>query len=115
MKRPPVPSEIRRLGDRGLRVLWEDGHQSEYANFYLRENCPCAFCKQRRKKGGEPVVAGAEQAPHPVRMGVVGHYAVSIQWSDGHKTGIYSYRVLRELCPCDSCSAGGARASGTEA
>jgi DUF971 family protein len=26
-------------------------------------------------------------------------------WGDGHETGIYSYRYLRELCPCATCSA----------
>ncbi len=36
-------------------------------------------------------------------MSVVGRYAVNIQWSDGHDTGIYSYQTLRELCPCAEC------------
>jgi DUF971 family protein len=33
-------------------------------------------------------------------VAVVGNYAVSLSWGDGHDTGIYSYRYLRELCPC---------------
>jgi DUF971 family protein len=33
-------------------------------------------------------------------VAVVGKYALSLSWGDGHDTGIYSYRYLRELCPC---------------
>ncbi|MFI5304933.1 MAG: hypothetical protein ACHQYP_09090 [Nitrospiria bacterium] len=24
-------------------------------------------------------------------------------WSDGHSTGIYSFDLLRKICPCESC------------
>ncbi|MDH3844956.1 MAG: DUF971 domain-containing protein, partial [Myxococcales bacterium] len=36
----------------------------------------------------------------------VGNYAVRLVWGDGHQTGIYSYRFLRELCACSSCVGG---------
>ena len=42
-------------------------------------------------------------------LGVVGRYAISVEWSDGHDTGIYSYQTLRGLCPGAAC-AGAARA-----
>ena len=29
---------------------------------------------------------------YAVQIGVVGRYAISVQWSDGHDSGIYSYR-----------------------
>jgi DUF971 family protein len=31
-------------------------------------------------------------------MSIVGRYALNFRWSDGHETGIYSFRYLRELC-----------------
>jgi len=31
-------------------------------------------------------------------LSVVGRYALNFRWSDGHETGIYSFRYLRELC-----------------
>jgi DUF971 family protein len=34
----------------------------------------------------------------------VGNYAVQIQFSDGHATGIFSFEHLRELCPCAQCA-----------
>ena len=33
----------------------------------------------------------------------MGHYAIRIDWSDGHNTGIYSYDYLRKICPCEEC------------
>jgi len=34
----------------------------------------------------------------------VGNYAIQIQFSDAHATGIYSFDCLRELCPCEECA-----------
>ena len=31
-------------------------------------------------------------------IAVVGRYALNFRWSDGHETGIYSFRYLRGLC-----------------
>jgi DUF971 family protein len=33
----------------------------------------------------------------PVVINPVGRYAVHIEWSDGHRTGIYTYAHLRAL------------------
>ncbi len=35
----------------------------------------------------------------------VGRYGISIHWSDGHATGIYRFDFLREICPCEVCTA----------
>jgi DUF971 family protein len=36
----------------------------------------------------------------------VGNYAIRINWSDGHSSGIYSYDHFRHICPCAACRAG---------
>ena len=36
---------------------------------------------------------------------LVGQYAIQIEWSDGHNTGIYNFRDLRGNCPCEACAA----------
>jgi DUF971 family protein len=41
----------------------------------------------------------------PVAIRPVGRYAIQIDWSDGHTTGIYPFDRLRSLCPCPLCSA----------
>ncbi len=96
-----LPTEIRRLDARAVRVVWGDGHVSEFLNGYLREHCPCAGCRGQRRN--LPMVQSGESTLYPVQIGLVGRYAVSIEWSDGHDTGIYSYQTLRTLCPCASC------------
>jgi len=99
---------------KGVKIDWEDGHRSEYTLGYLRDECPCASCTGAH--GTEPrktnYAAPADAAPFQMfkptlkMLGVepVGHYAIRIDWSDGHGSGIYSYDRLRELCPCAECS-----------
>ena len=31
----------------------------------------------------------------------VGNYAVRLEWGDGHGTGLYAFRYLRDLCSCE--------------
>jgi hypothetical protein len=35
---------------------------------------------------------------------LVGNYAVSPHWGDGHSTGFYSFTLLRDRCPCPACT-----------
>jgi DUF971 family protein len=101
MTRPlPVPIEIRRVGTHSVHIAWADQHRSEYPNRYLRDRCPCAACRGRKSL---PLVGAQGGEIYPVQVGVVGRYALSIQWSDGHDSGIYSYATLRGLCPCATC------------
>ena len=97
-----TPSTIKRLGKESLEIVWSDAHQSVYPNRYLRENCPCAACREGAPRRVLPVL-GAPGEIFPVQIGVVGRYAISISWSDQHDTGIYSYETLRGLCPCATC------------
>lgn len=97
------PKLVKRIGQESVAIVWTDGHESLYPNQYLRENCPCAACREGKPRRALPIVGNA--AVHPVQIGVVGRYALSIQWSDRHDDGIYSYATLRELCPCAECSA----------
>ncbi len=98
-----VPTTIKRLGKESIEMVWSDGHRSLYPNRYLRDHCPCAGCREGKPKFALPVVGGAGADLYPVQIGVVGRYAISIQWSDRHDTGIYSYGTLRQLCPCEEC------------
>jgi DUF971 family protein len=92
----------------GVEVTWADGHGSRYTFPYLRDNCPCAMCNDERYK---KVSAGSSAAVLPMfkprvtakSAKAVGNYAVQIDYSDGHATGIYSFVYLREICPCDEC------------
>lgn len=73
---------------------------SQYTFRYLRQNCPCAGC--RNEMTGERTL-DQESVPQDLRgmkANVVGNYALHFAFSDHHETGIYSFSTLRDLCPC---------------
>jgi DUF971 family protein len=98
---------------KGVEIEWKDGHLSVYTFAYLRDACPCALCNDERDKAGrqpgEPpkLAPGAlpmfKPAAKPVSAEPVGKYAIKFNWNDGHELGIYSWRYLREVCPCEQC------------
>ena len=100
-----VPAALTQQDARTLRVSWGDGHESHYDVRALRLACGCAECVDEWS-GAERLdtSAGPDDLP-PLRIGPVGRYAIQIAWSDGHETGIYPFRRLRQLCPCAPCRA----------
>ena len=92
------PREIMQEGDAGLRITWADGLVCRYDAPSLRRACPCARCVNEWT--GQRVLA-PEAVSDELLIGdisIVGRYALNFRWSDGHETGIYSFRLLRELC-----------------
>ena len=90
----------------GVKIVWSDGHSSEYALQYLRDKCPCATCSTGAHRPGGPP-SPFQQFQKVLKMeGVepVGRYALQFKWNDGHSSGIYSFEHLREICPCPECS-----------
>ena len=105
---PLLPVTLGKDGPDRLRVEWSDGHQSVYAWKHLRDNCPCASCREEREnpKPADPfhILKPNELVPlAPREMTPVGRYAYKIVWSDGHDTGIYTLEHLRSLCQCPQC------------
>ena len=93
------PIEIKRLSH-SLVIQWKDGHRSEHTYRRLREKCPCARCNAIRQEDDPFKLLPSKEyweKLHLVGIQRVGRYAVQLQWSDGHKTGIYTFRFLREL------------------
>src|SRR3569832_913465 len=97
------PTENAILKEKGIRITWSDQPQAVYPHLYLRENCRCASCIHEWS-GERLIPPGSIPADiTPVHIEAVGHYAISIHWSDGHDTGIYPFDFLKEICPCESC------------
>ncbi len=93
-----------------LVLTWKDGHVSQYPFALLRRACPCAECKGGHEKMGslpEPEVFALPDENTPAtrlaQIEAVGAYALTIAWEDGHHFGIYNWRYLREICPCQAC------------
>ena len=88
-----------------LEIGWADGHASAYDATPLRWLCPCAFCRGEAGLPGwldsRPTLS-AEQV-RLVDVHLVGSYAIAPSWGDGHHTGYYTFRMLRDQCPCEEC------------
>ena len=92
------PREIAQEGADSLRIAWADGRECRYNAAALRRVCPCAQCVNEFT--GERMLR-ADSVPDTLTIEdveIVGRYALNFRWSDGHQTGIYSFRYLRELC-----------------
>src|SRR5262249_4881921 len=105
----PRPLALRKEGAEGLVIDWSDGHQSTDRRKHLRDNCPCACCREEKVKPADPfhVLTAAELTPKPplapVAITPVGYYAYRIIWNDGHDTGLFTLENLRQLCQCEQC------------
>jgi DUF971 family protein len=88
-------------GDRdALLIQWSDGAAHRIPWRVLRDRCPCATCRQKRTEPAPLFNVLKPEEAGPVRatgMSPIGNYAYQIDFSDGHKTGIYSLELLREL------------------
>jgi DUF971 family protein len=86
-----------------LRITWNDGQVREYPLRELRDKCPCATCREKRNAAPAaatdlPILSAKEAQPLRITsMTPVGNYAYSIDFSDGHNTGIYTLESLREM------------------
>ena len=93
------PTEIKRL-PHSLSIQWKDGHYSELPYRLLREKCPCARCDADKQQNDPFRMLPTDdywEKLHLVGIQPIGRYAIQLQWSDGHKTGIYTFKFLREL------------------
>ena len=96
----PVPREIGRANQQDVKITWQDGHESIYPARDLRLKCPCAGCVDEVTGQLRLIASSIPQDVHPVKVDLIGRYAISVQWSDGHNTGIYAFDRLRKMCPC---------------
>lgn len=98
---------MRRLDDgRAIEIRWEaEGHAGVFPARDLRLACPCAGCVEELT--GRPLLDPAVVPPDVRALAVrlVGGYAVTFEWSDGHATGIYPWERLFATCPCPACAA----------
>ncbi|MDH4228864.1 MAG: DUF971 domain-containing protein [Nitrospirota bacterium] len=99
----PQPVEIRREGLTRIVVSWSDGHISDFTNHYLRCQCQCASCVDEWSR--KPILdpASVPDDIYANQISVVGNYAIQPSWSDGHTSGIFSFTLLRRVCPCAEC------------
>lgn len=105
IERDVMPTAINIDKQRRVVVIpWSDGTTCEYGFDGLRASCPCAECAGGHANMGQPpdpTVFDRPDLPHHDVVGaeLVGNYALQLNWSDGHRAGIYHWAFLRGLCP----------------
>ncbi len=113
MNSTTTPIRLHLKKETQLEIDWQDGLKSIFSISHLRALCPCAQCKMVRdgvnphdispgekRKPLLTILPGNYSAPITVvHAERVGNYAIRIDWSDDHGSGIYSYQYLRDISP----------------
>ena len=96
------PVKLKRTENESLMITWDTGETFDVPLKLLRDECPCVSCK------GESVIFNNYipiKSPYKPtgfykidKIEPVGIYAVQIIRKDGHKTGIYSWDSLMDIC-----------------
>lgn len=91
-----APTEIRlRRRSRVLEVSFAGGVSYALGFEYLRAHSPSAEVQGHGP--GQDVLQIAKENVQLLRVEPVGHYAVRLVFDDGHDTGLYTWKYLREL------------------
>ena len=91
------PRQIIEESDSEITISWSDETESKYNAAELRRACPCAGCINEWT--GEKTLK-TDSIPDNLTfasIAVVGRYALNFIFSDGHDTGIFSFRFLSKL------------------
>jgi DUF971 family protein len=91
------PTQIVEESDSEIFITWSDGSESRFSAAQLRRACPCAGCVN--EWSGEKMLDPAKIADDLTfrNIGIVGRYALNFDFSDGHETGIFSFKYLKDL------------------
>lgn len=94
-----TPRDIQLIGTE-VAINWNDGQESYLPVAKLRAASPSAEVRGERDIFGQQY--GGEAPKNFAGIEVIGweqigNYAIRFEFSDGHRTGLYSYDLLRQL------------------
>jgi ATP-binding protein involved in chromosome partitioning len=90
-----TPVAVWQASDDVLAIRWADGVTTFHRARELRLACPCAACADEWTREKLPSLARVPADVRPVAFRSVGRYALQPEWSDGHRTGLFTFRELR--------------------
>jgi DUF971 family protein len=101
MPQPATAIEDLQLIGEEVAIRWSDGLETYFPMELLRVASPSAENTGEKDLFGNMIGGGLGKASYPGVLVTdwlpVGGYGVQLHFSDGHRTGIYSYGYLREL------------------
>ena len=96
----PQPEHITTIGDE-IAIRWKDGSEDFLKMDFLRARSQSAENVGEYDLVGRPILEpGKDKDFRGVRVTgwtPMGGYAIQFEFSDGHRTGIYSFSFLKEL------------------
>ena len=92
----PQPRKITRSDPSRIEFEWDNGKKTVLSAAELRSICPCAACVDELSgvRRHDPASVPVDISHSNVRL--VGNYALTMAFSDGHQTGIYPFPMLWE-------------------
>ncbi len=91
------PEAIDVAPDHALVVTWPGGAPLTIPAKALRDGCPCAGCVEEFTGKKLLDTSSIPDDIRPLALDAVGNYAIRIEWSDGHSTGLYTWATLRTI------------------
>lgn len=79
-----------------LELAYDDGERFQLSAEFLRVHSPSA--EVRGHGQGQEVLQTGKRDVAITAIRPVGNYAIRLDFSDGHNSGIFSWPYLRELC-----------------
>ena len=92
------PSKIKIREKEFLEITWNNSELKSIKLVNLRNNCPCAICAAEKEEWGAKYIPIYTNEQLTIsKINIVGSYAISIEWTDGHSTGLYDFDYLYKL------------------
>ena len=91
------PLQIIEESDSELTIKWSDDTETTFNAPQLRRKCPCATCIDEWTGAKRLDERSVPDDLTIKSTAIVGRYALNFNFSDGHDTGIFSFKYLREL------------------
>ncbi len=95
--KPLAITSLKEHDSRTLAVVWNDGREDLYDVVDLRRKCPCALCIDEWTRRPRLKPEDISDKVRPINIFSIGNYALGIHFSDGHTTGIYTFKYLRSF------------------
>lgn len=91
-----VPKELKlHKKSATLELIYDDSRSYSLTAEFLRVHSPSAEVRGHGK--GQEVLQTGKRDVNIKNIEAVGNYAIKLDFSDGHNTGIYSWEYLQEL------------------
>ncbi|SDY64713.1 gamma-butyrobetaine hydroxylase-like domain-containing protein [Nitrosomonas sp. Nm58] len=92
-KYTPIPTEIKlHKKSKVLEISFNDGKTFQLPCEFLRVYSPSA--EVRGHGPGDEILQTGKQEVSITHIEPIGHYAIQLNFSDGHNTGLYSWDLL---------------------